>query len=330
LTRFQVILINERFGENVSLEEFHRKFKATEGKRMSFVDFYKQEVAFRDLAHVTAKAHLNTLRKLQAVQAEIYFDQLTYNLVERFDKYLRAEGLAGETIWKHHKDIKTYINRAILQDYMDANANPYLKFKVKTRKSTPKEVLLMEEIDRIEDLKQKELSEHMAEIRDFYLLCLYTGMRWSDASTLAPCHLTKSKNGWMIRKPMVKNSRHKQKEIYIPLYSLFHFEGEPESRANRHIKLIQMKYYRGKATPFFGHLSNPVANRRLKDLAKLAEIDKHLTIHTARRAFASNLAPKIKGSTLQQLMGHDKFDTTTIYIKQNQQILDMALEKVRW
>lgn len=329
LANYQVHLINSRFGQHIRLAEFDEKYRNSEAGTLSFTAFYEAELEKDDLAGSSRQAQRNTLKKLKAVKPVIQFNELTYNIVDKFHKALVAEKLSQTTIAKHHKDLKKYVHLAIKKDLLDINANPYKKFEYSRGRSKPKDFLRIEEIDKIEQFNASRLPEHIQRIKDFFLLMLYTGLRFSDAAVLAPEHLSQTKKG-LVYDAVMHKTRRFNKKISLPLYALFKFSGEKEGRAQRIVKQCLMRYRSGQSTPLFKGLSNPVANRNLKELADHAGINKHLTCHTARHSFGTNMAVKVPISTLQYYMGHDKVSTTSQYIQWSREIQDRVMEQIEW
>lgn len=66
-------------------------------------------------------------------------------------------------------------------------------------------------------------------------------------------------------------------------------------------------------------LSHSVFEKRLGILTKRAEIDKHITVHTFRKTFASRCSRKgMQPMMIAELLGHSDYTTTAkYYIKIN-------------
>lgn len=67
----------------------------------------------------TRQNHLSTLELLQEFKKEILFTDLTFEFVSSFDNHLQSKGYHLNTIAKHMKHLKRYINVAINKEYMD-------------------------------------------------------------------------------------------------------------------------------------------------------------------------------------------------------------------
>ncbi len=79
----------------------------------SFIDFYKQEMNSSSLRDSTKRNHLSTLTILQEFKKEIYFPDLTFEFIASFESFLLARGHHINTIAKHMKHLKRYINTLV-------------------------------------------------------------------------------------------------------------------------------------------------------------------------------------------------------------------------
>jgi len=84
----------------------------------SFLTFFREEVANSSLKESTRQNHLSTLELLQEFKKEVQFTDLTFEFVSSFDNYLQSKGYHLNTIAKHMKHLKRYVNVAINKDYI--------------------------------------------------------------------------------------------------------------------------------------------------------------------------------------------------------------------
>lgn len=87
----------------------------------------------------------------------------------------------------------------------------------------------------------------------------------------------------------------------------------------------------GSDAPCFPQLSNVSVNRDLKELARLARIEKKLTFHEARHTFGTRLAERVHDPyVILALMGHTSVKTFMIYIHQSGASVAERLSGVEW
>ena len=328
------IKLNKQIGETIrNLENFELD-KINAGKHFnlgmltdffkgdavnSFTEFMELEIEKMNLTESTKKNHRTTLVRLKEFKKVIYFEDITFELLNDFDAFLRnvkityknapPKKLMQNTIWKYFKNMKTYVNLAINKDLMNVQQYPFRKFKVKQGEST-KVFLTPEEIDQMQDLVLTGENIKFQYIKDLFMYSVYTGLRFSDVLSMQKRELVAiGGNTWLIKK-MEKTDEN----VRIPIYTIYN--GKP-------IEIIN-KYNRFDTVFCFEQITNQYANRTLKTLAGLAGINKIITFHTARHTTATYLLYKgVSLTTVQKVLGHKKIATTQIY----GHIMDNTIEK---
>jgi len=268
----------------------------------SFTDFMENEIEDdRSNAPATRVNERTTLKGLKRFKNEILFDEISFELLQDFERYLLNEGLSVNTVNKYFRHIRKYINLAINKDLFDLNRYPFRKFKAKSE-STQREFLTPEEIILLENIELPTDKEHLRKPLDMFLFSCYTGLRFGDLSALSKDNIRNIHGEKWLHITMQKTSQ----SIQIPLFLLF--DNKPIEIMDRYIK-PDRKY-------IFDDLTNQYVNRKLKELAKLAGIEKNVTFHTARHTQATYLLYKgVSVTTVQKLLGHKKLQTTQIYSK---------------
>lgn len=283
----------------------------------SFIDFMQSEIeADRTSAPATITGHLTTLKTLKKFKKDILFDELTFELLTDFEKFLYNEGLHTNTVSKYFHNIRKFVNLAINKDLFELNKYPFRKFKIRNE-TTSREYLTPEEVTAIEMLKIPEEKKHLEKVRDMFLFSCYTGLRFSDVSALNVDSLRINDGNLWIETTMIKTTE----PIRIPIYLLFN--GKPTEILNRYIR-PDRKY-------IFDELTNQYVNRCLKEIAAMAGVNKWVTFHTARHTNATYLLYKgVNITTVQKLLGHKKLQTTQIYSKVMDKTIINELEAVEF
>jgi site-specific recombinase XerD len=283
----------------------------------SFTEFIKIEIeADRTTAPATKIGQTTTLKALQKFKQDIIFDELTFELLTNFERFLFDEGLHTNTVNKYFRHIRKFVNLAINKDLFDLNRYPFRKFKMKSE-ATTREYLTPEEMKAFEDIQLPPEQKHLQKVLDMFLFSCYTGLRFSDISALSKDKLRTIDGNIWIETTMIKTAE----PIRIPLYLLF--DGKPIEILNRHIK-PDRNY-------IFDDLTNQYVNRCLKELAALAGITKTVTFHTARHTQATFLLYKgVNITTVQKLLGHKKLQTTQIYSKVMDKTIISELQAVKF
>ncbi len=283
----------------------------------SFTDFMRNEIeADRTTAPATRTGQLTTLKTLKRFRKDIIFEELTFELLSDFERFLYNEGLHTNTVNKYFRHIRKFVNLAINKDLFDLNRYPFRKFHAKTE-TTTREYLTPEELTAIETLTIPTEQKHLEKVRDMFLFSCYTGLRFSDISALSTDKVRTIDGNVWIDTTMQKTAE----PVRIPLYLLF--DGKPTQILNRYTH-PDRKY-------IFDELTNQYVNRCLKELATLAEIEKTVTFHTARHTQATFLLYKgVNITTVQKLLGHKKLQTTQIYSKVMDKTIINELQAVKF
>ena len=296
---------------------------------ISFTDFCYQRLEERAnrISTQSFTDQRQSLDKLKSFKKMIYFHDLSHKLISSFDAYLFDTGLHVNTIAKHHKNLKTYINLAIKYNYLDINKNPYKSFKVKSL-PTERIFLTIDELRMFEHLVIKNDDKRM--IRDFFLFCSWTGLRYSDASRLTIENFSEDSNNLILSFTAEKTS----KPHRLNLSKLF--QGKPASLIKQYIDKYEDFYIDNLGANrfiFFG-LTNQYINRELKELITPLSIrdtvKEKISCHVARHTFGTYMAGKVQLHILQKLMQHSKIKETMIYVHLNSKMMDDELDKIVW
>lgn len=286
-------------GKTTSLELIKKTLKMQEDVQ-SFIAFYRQEVEEAALKESSRKNHLTTLKLLTAFKPDVRFTELTYDFLCSFERYLRQKEYHTNTIAKHMKHLKRYINAAINKNYMDVRSYAFRKYKIKSVEYKHTH-LTHEELERLERLRLGEKPLRQKKVLDAFLFCCYVGLRYSDFIRLTSDNLIYMQDEvWL-----VYQSEKTGIEVHLPLYLLFGGKA-----------LAILNEYRLDLTGFFCLKDNSNVNKELRMLAKRAEINKRVSFHTARHTNATLLLYNgVNITTVQKLLGHKSVNTTQIYTR---------------
>jgi integrase len=194
-----------------------------------------------------------------------------------------------------------------------------------------KEIIYLEkdEVKRLEDMTFNESQAALERVRDVFLFCCFTGLRYSDVKKLTRYDIRDGVIVFVTKKTV--------DGIRVEL--------------NKHSQAILDKY---KDVPFPGHaalpvISNEKMNAHLKDLGKLAGLDtptrvvwfvknvRHeelfpkwqlMTTHVARRTFVVNaLRLGIPPEVIMRWTGHSSFESMKPYMKIIDEVKRTAMSK---
>lgn len=300
----QVELEVAHSGKEFSLSDLKEK---PDAGQTSFSLFMKNEITQSNLKQSTLKNHFSTLQVLSSFQADVSFNDLSFNFLCDFEHYMLVNKYHRNTIAKHMKHLKRYINLAINKDLFDLHRYPFRKYKIKYMESK-RTHLTPEELEQLESLNLKG-RRTLQRTLDMFLFSCYTGLRFSDIVSITKDNfLFIEDKVWLIYSS-VKTDVH----VRLPLFLLFDGKSLPiyERYKNNPWTLFDM--------PVF---SNSNVNKQLRRICKMANVDKKVSFHTARHTNATLLLYNGANiTTVQKLLGHKSVRTTEIYSN----IMDMTV-----
>ena len=243
---------------------------------------------------VTKNNLQGTLKKLNDFRMGYTWSDLTYTFLRDFELWLLNKGSAVNTVGKHLRNLRTLINEAISAGYIHTDANPFRNYTIKHER-VPHRFLNPEELKRMENVK---VTGKLAHVRDAFLFCCYTGLRFSDFRHLKEEYFLKIKGQpWL----MIQTEKTGY-DLKIPLHLVF--EG----------KALEILQRYPSVEDFTKIGCNADTNRHLAVLQRIAKINTRTTFHTARHTCATLLCHQgVPITTVQKILGHTKLTTTQLY-----------------
>ncbi|MBQ8889773.1 MAG: site-specific integrase [Bacteroidaceae bacterium] len=278
----------------------------------SFLQFVKSLIETSRQKLSTQRNRQSTYRWLMKFRPTVGFKEIDGKFICDFEKFLYNSGFQVNTVAKHMKHLKTFVNAAIDSGYIDSDNYAFKRYRIKT-KETKHAFLIPEEVEKLEKLSRKGCSERLQHTLDAFLFCCYTGLRYSDFRNLSESNLLRIDG-----KPWIVFSSIKTDvEIKLPISLLFDGKGW---------KMLQK--YKHDLTGFFAIKPNSNVNKELIRIRKLAKIDKHFSFHSARHTNATLLIYRGANiTTVQKLLGHRDVSTTQIYSEVMERTLVKDLKK---
>ena len=283
-------------GKVITLERLKEEFGIKKNK--SFLDFILKDITDSPYKQSTKQNLLSTYALLTKFKDNINFKELTTEFVFDFERFLFGSNLQTNTVAKHMKHFKTFVNLAIDKGYLTLNDYPFRRYRIKTLKSKHT-FLLPDELEKLESLELTGKSIAYRHSLEAFLFCCYTGLRYSDFTQLSEKNIVFiEKRPWIIFTTIKTGA-----EVRLPLALLFGGKGWKLLR--KHQKHLN---------EFFNLKANSTVNKDLIRIGKLAGIQKHFSFHSARHTNATLLIYKgVNITTVQKLLGHRNVATTQIY-----------------
>lgn len=202
------------------------------------------------ISYKVQQEHKRTFHYLQEYERErlngkqLDFNDITIDFYSDFTAYLQSLGLALNTIGHKIQTLKVWLNEATFKGINTNNQYKNQRFRAVTEQ-TDSVYLSVKELEQIYSTDCK--SERLNKVRDLFLVGAFTGLRFSDVTSLTKDNIKGS---------TISIEQHKTgKRVAIPLHPI--------------VINIWNKY--GEKLP--KQISNQKFNEYIKEVCKLAGID---------------------------------------------------------
>ncbi len=293
-------LKQETMGQTITTNFAIAYFK--KGGSKNFFEYWAEQIVHweHDKEYNTLKSYRSTLNVVREFRPKLNFGDLSRTFIMQFDHYLastRGNSIGGR--FTKHKCLKSIINNAIIDGYLQEN--PYKFFKIKSAEGK-RMFLKIDEVVKLIDYEIPEEKGHLIKIKDMFLFSCFSGLRYSDVVSLKKDCYKVEKDQHKLEITIKKTKR----VLEVPLTSM----------ALAILQSYMLTEIKNRKSMIFPNITNQALNRELKDLIKLAEIEKDITFHCARHTFACN---HIENGTppiiVKELLGHTDMKNTMIYTK---------------
>lgn len=244
--------------------------------------------------------------------SDIAFSDITISMLERFKAHLKStRKISTRTIVNHLVLIRSVFSQAINENIVDRKYYPFGKGKIKIKFPDSNKIgLESKEVEGLENLELKNPTENHA--RNVWLFSFYfAGMRVSDALLLKWSDIQNDR----LHYSMGKNEKWGSLKLPVKALKIL-TQYKRESPANDLVfpdleSVLNMKDKFAVQTRIKTRVR--FLNDNLKEVAKLAKINKKLTMHISRHTFGNISGDKIPLQMLQKLYRHSSITTTIGY-----------------
>lgn len=272
------------------------------------------KLAGKDMAPATVTRYETSLKhtanfiRFTYGKDDIPIAEVNHKFITDYEFYLKTElNCCHNTATKYLKNFKKIIRIALANDYIQKDPFANIKF---TLNEVERDFLEDHEIQSIIDKPIRV--ERLAQVRDIFVFCCFTGLAFSDVKGLKSEHIATDNNGNMwIRKPRQKTKNMCNVPLLdVPRQILARYKDHP----------ICVKKNLLLPVP-----CNQKINAYLKELADICDITKEVTTHVARHSFATSiaLANGVSIENVAKMLGHSDTKMTRHYAR----VLDKSIMK---
>lgn len=272
-------------------------------ERLVFVDVINKFLDYKKgtIRDVTLRSYNQALRLIQKFQKYhntiLECEDIDPDFHKAFVSYLEeVEEFKLNTIGKHIKTIKTFMNYALNEGYTDNQRFKSSEFKV--MKETTTQIYLNE--DEIEAIYNYDFKKYpdLSHARDLFLMGYYTGQRVSDYNTYKKEDIIKQ-GGVNFFKIIQKKNRKKGKIVLCPITKEMqdimdsrHNGLPPKKMHDKDLNLLIKEVGQHIEVDSLNELIKCIYTQGGKEVVEYEKKYNLIGTHTARRSFATNMYKK--------------------------------------
>jgi integrase len=300
-------------------ERFYKKEIAPTKKPTTFFEFIDDYVETSNKKEGTKKQYklaINNLKEYETYsKRKIEFSSVDIAFYDDFMRFLLGKNYSTNTIGSRIKNLKVFMNEAVQRGITD---NVQFKHKRFTKPSEKAETIYLT-VDEIKKLYELDLKDNpkLDRVRDLFIIGCYTGLRFSDLVQLRDENLTDNKTKLRVR------TQKTGEIVIIPLHGYIreilnkHGGMPPEPISNQ--KMNDYLKELGKAAAMTQEIAI-TSTRGGKQHTEVYNKYQLITVHTARRSFATNAyLNDIPAISIMKITGHNTERAFMTYIKISQE-----------
>lgn len=254
-----------------------------------FLKFYEDNC--KDGSYKASFKKFKEFSENKLIAGRLPYNRIDEKFCEDYRDWLLTK-IGHNTAWVYIYKLKAIFNKAVKQKVIHSSPARFVSISVQ---ETERIYLTIDEVKKLFNTDYDKL-----DIRRAFLFSCYTGLRLSDVKALT----------WgQIREGKLFFTQRKTKAVECLPLNETAIEMLHSGLENKIIPLPEMKVFKllSESKDIGSHL---------RRWAKKAEINKHITFHTARHTFATMaLTCDIDLYTVSKMLGHKNINTTQVYAK---------------
>ncbi len=292
------------------------------------LDFVEHLEVERGRASVTASNYRHYLERLIEFAGDIEVDKITPELLRKYRLWLnRYQNDNGESLSLITQSYHLIALRGFLTYLVKRDIPSLSPEKIELPKTVRKQVTFLthDEVGRLVDAIPADGAPQHLRDRAIIELLFSSGLRVSELVNLNRDHINTKRREFTVR-----GKGQKDRPIFISAKAARIIEGYLATRTDS-LPSLFLNYSRNNVTDSSGNyrrLSARSIQRLVERYAKLAGITKHVSPHTMRHSYATDLL--MNGAdirSVQSMLGHSDISTTQVYTHVTDQHLRDVYEK---
>lgn len=290
----------------------------------SLIDYSLQKIERFRLSnrHGSAEAIDIAMRSLKNFfnKKDVLFTEINVTTLKNYQAYCTSKGNKLNTIGAYLRQVRALFNEAIDEGIIEEKLYPFKKFKLPKAPKTKNRALRMHEIDAIRELEVKPKSA-LWNARNYFLFMFNNmGINFIDLVKLKKSQLFETsydEDGHLISGRVSYNRSKTSSAFSIKLTSeSIEILGQYNIGSKKPSDFVFPNGFEDSEQGRKRYKQQRKRlNRKLREMAELAEIDKSITSYFARHSWATIAKRKNVPITLiSEGLGHSEIKTTQIYL----------------
>ncbi|MDD5507763.1 MAG: site-specific integrase [Bacteroidales bacterium] len=297
----------------LTFEEFDKRY-LHEYNTTSFYQFADNEIELLKgkLSPDTIKCYKSQVNKLKTYRLQLSFNEISDTFFQQYERFLRGTKKNNpNTVVKSLKVIRVLLNLAVERNLLKSTT--YKKFRITGGIESKREFLTGPELQILVRLyRAGSLKRKYEIVLQYFLFSCYTGIRYRDVKDLKYSNI----EGLGSNEPFLNVVMHKSKRfVRIPLIkqALELIKPDPVCEGLKVFRVI----------------SNQPTNRHLKEIMKIAGINKIISFHCSRHTFATHcIELGVPIDVISNILGHSSLKVTQVYTKYPDKLKIKELKKL--
>ena len=308
---------NELDKANIYTDTEAEILKARERSKGDFIEFFNSLAKEKNVSNQdnwnSALKHLKTYTKKTEMKESIRFCDITLQWCEGFKNYLLTTDssrsdkvkLATNTASAYFIKLKVALKTAYKYGYLPKDINADLKSIREVE--TNREFLTLDELRKLVNTHCNDNT-----LKKAALFSSLTGLRHSDIVKMKWSEIVEAGGKYILRYTIQKTITYQELPISEQAIQLCGDRKEPETLV------------------FNGLKYSAYANKALAQWIGASGITRNITFHCFRHTYATlQLASGTQITTIQNMLGHKKLETTMIYAKTLEKAKREAADKIK-